>query len=548
MAIDVTSLFERRADHRWDRLSVGDIFERVALTTPDAEALVGAPGAFGDPRFERVSYAAADAFANQVANALRARGIGRGDRVMLICENSVEAFLTKIGISKLGAVAVPVNPSHTRDVLAHAVRLTEPKLVMADAEHSAIPRSIDLKVDVTIEIPTKAEGLSFSQFIAGVSSEAPEATIHGDDIWQILFTSGTTAMPKGVMLPHSYAYLTALSYALPYSRGLRHESHLRVCCFTPIIFHIGDEAYTMPALMTGGTIILGRRFRPPGIAAAIAAERATLVIAGGIPLLSPLLTEMEALGADGMKSLTVFVYGLGLLPPELSSRLRAVCPDVTALLIAGQTENVSGHRFMPFVDGEKQAEVLARSANLVGRPSPLLASRIVDLNDGATFVGPGEVGELVYRSPVTMAGYYRDEAATEKVFANGWLHSGDLGMADPDGHRFIVGRLKEMIKSGGENVSGPRVEAVLAKHPAVAQAVVIGLPDEKWGEAVTGVVVLEPDAAFSEADLIAFCRQHLAGFEAPKRIVVMEELPRDFVGKVKKYALRESLIAGQRKE
>jgi acyl-CoA synthetase (AMP-forming)/AMP-acid ligase II len=198
---------------------------------------------------------------------------------------------------------------------------------------------------------------------------------------------------------------------------------------------------------------------------------------------------------------------------------------------------------MPAVFPDKQEEVIRRGANLIGKPSPLLASRLADVNDDASFVDAAATGELVYRSPVMMAGYYRDEEATKRVFRNGWFHSGDLGSGDPDGYRFIVGRVKEMIKTGGENVSSPRVEAVLAKHPSVAQAAVIGMPDETWGEAVVGVIVATAGAEPSETEIIAFCRGILAGYETPKRIIVLDELPMDFLGKVRKYALREKLLA-----
>src|SRR5262249_30904194 len=150
---------------------------------------------------------AADALANQSAHALRARGIGRGDRILLLCENSIEALIAKFGIAKLGAVVVPVNPGQTPDVLQHALKLTEPRLVIADAEHGALPASIGLAVDVTIPIgaPNGKAGMAFADFVAGFSTDAPETIIHGDDIWQILFTSGTTAMPKGAMISHMHA-------------------------------------------------------------------------------------------------------------------------------------------------------------------------------------------------------------------------------------------------------------------------------------------------------------------------------------------------------
>jgi acyl-CoA synthetase (AMP-forming)/AMP-acid ligase II len=546
MDVDVTSLYNRRAGQRWDRCAVGDIFERVAEVSPDAEAIVGGPGAFSSPIFERLSYAEADAWANRLAHAFRARGIGRGDRVLMICENSVEALLATVGVAKLGGVLVPVNPSQTADMLAHALQLSEPRLIIADAEHGAFPEAAGLEVDMTIPIgrPVGRQGPHLLEFCDGFPSVSPEATIDGGDIWQILFTSGTTAMPKGVMLSNITTYLTALSFAISYCRGLRHESQLRMACFAPVIFHIGVQAYAFPPLFTGGTLILGRRFRPAVIAATIAAERATAVIGGGVPLAVQLVEEMEALGPEAMRSLTFFMFGLGMLPPPVRARLEALSPSVTLVCLAGQTESVGAHRFAADVFDEKYREVVARGANLIGKPTPIMASRIVDLDDGATPVAPGVTGELVYRSPIMMAGYYRDEEATRKAFAGGWFHTGDLGVADPDGHRFIVGRLKDIIKTGGENVSAPRVEAVLIQHPAVERAAVVGLPDEAWGEVVTGAVVVAKGQTVGEAELIAFCRERLAGYETPKRIVQLDELPLDFIGKVRKFALREMLSAG----
>jgi acyl-CoA synthetase (AMP-forming)/AMP-acid ligase II len=544
VGIDVTTLVGRRAVNRWERCSVGDVFERVAVARPDAEALVAAPGAASAPEFARLSYAAADTLANRVAQALLARGLARGDRVLFVCDNSVEAFVAKIGVAKAGCVAVPVNPSQTPDVLAHAVTLTEPALVVADAGCRGLPAAAGVRIDVTIPIGGEVDPgeTGFADFCAEGTEEAPEVDIHADDIWQILFTSGTTAMPKGVMISHQYAYLTALSWALSYTRGLDHESRLRMACFVPIIFHVGDAAYTMPALFTGGTIVLGRRHDVVAVAEAVAAERATAVIAGGLELARRLIDELERRGPADAASLTCIVYGLGIPEAELTSRLQQLRPGISMLGIAGQTETVPAHRFVASAFPEKHAEALERHANVVGWPNPLLASKIVDVEDGAD-LPQGETGELVYRSPVMTAGYYRDEESTRKAFEGGWFHSGDLGSADPGGERLIVGRLKDMIKTGGENVASTRVEAVVAEYPGVESVAVVGLPDERWGEAVTAVVVPQAGAEVDEAGLIAFARTRLAGYETPKRVVLVDTLPTDFVGKVRKYALREQLIA-----
>jgi acyl-CoA synthetase (AMP-forming)/AMP-acid ligase II len=544
VGIDVRSLYGRRAVGRWERTSVGDVFERVAIARPDVEALVGVAGAASDSAYGRLSYAMADVLANRFAQALLARGVARGDRVLFVCENSVEAFVAKIGVAKAGCVAVPVNPSQTADVLAHAVRLTGPVLVLADAECVALPESAGVSVDVTIPIggAVLPGSIGFTEFCQGLPAEPPELEIHADDIWQILFTSGTTAMPKGVMVSHQHAYLAALSRVAPYTRGLAHESQLRTACFLPIIFHVGDQTYTLPALFTGGTIVLGRRFNATAVAAAVAAERATAVIGGGVELARRLVGELEALGSAAVSTLTCFGYGLGLPDREMVARMEKLCPGISMLLIAGQTECVAGHRFVATYSRAKYEEAMERGANLVGWPSPLLASKVVDVEDGVTDIEQGELGELVYRSPIMAAGYFRDEEATERALLGDWFHSGDLGSIDPSGERLIQGRLKDMIKTGGENVASARVEAVVAKHPGVQRVAVVGLPDERWGERVAAAVVPVAGATIDPGEVIEFARARLAGYETPKQIVILDELPTDFAGKIQKHALREILL------
>jgi acyl-CoA synthetase (AMP-forming)/AMP-acid ligase II len=546
VTIDVTSLYGRRADNRWDRCSVGDVFERVALVSPDREAMVGRPGAFATPAFERLTYAQADDVANRFANALLDRGIERGARVLMICGNSIEAYVAKIGIAKAGAVSVAINPVQTPEFLEHVVALTEPSLVMADDESAELLgtcASLPGGADITIPIgggvlPGSA---AFADVVAAGGRAAPDIAIHGDDICEILFTSGTTALPKGVMISHNYAYLAAMSFALPYTRGLRHESELRYACFTPIIFHIGYQAYSMPALFTAGAVILGRRFSAEGVVAAAAQEGATAFVCSRMT--NQVLAAMQEYPAGTFQRLTCMIFTGGTLMPETAARLVELAPDLNFFGIAGQTESVSAHRFFPRFEPEK----FERSADLVmvGKPTPLLSARIVDAEGGDidNDVDASVVGELVYRSPIMAAGYYRDREATERAFDGGWFHSGDLAYRDDDGDRVLAGRLKDMIKTGGENVPSLRVENVLNRHPLVERSAVIGVPDARWGEAVTAVVVAVSPDAVAEAELIAFCRERLAGFETPKSVLFVDALPLDFQGKVRKAELRATFAA-----
>src|SRR5690606_35947277 len=273
VGFDVTTVRGRRAVHRWERTSVGDVFERLTWSYPDETAIAGMPGAHGEPQFARVTNRQADAVCNQLAHALAARGLEPGDRVLLFCENSVEAFLAKIGIAKAGMVAVPLNPALAPDVVTHLIELTEPKLAIVDVE--LWPRAEQTFTAAGLEVAAFVQvggalTPTFGELLAGQPETEPDVEIHGDDVWELLFTSGTTSMPKGAMVTHSSTYLAALNFALSLSRGVRHECDLKVATFLPMIYHVGDQIFTFSAFLSGGSIVLGRRPVPDAVAEAIA--------------------------------------------------------------------------------------------------------------------------------------------------------------------------------------------------------------------------------------------------------------------------------------
>ncbi len=365
--------------------------------------------------------------------------------------------------------------------------------------------------------------------------------VHGDDIWEILFTSGTTALPKGVMLSHSYAHMGAYAFALSLTRGLRVEADLRLCSFLPVIYHVADQVLSLPAFLAGGSLVIGRKPVPREMAAAVAQEKVTALWGGSPQLVKAFAAAMGAdPGLDG-SSLGVLVYGWGAVEPPVLDALKQHCAAGFMLVgIFGQTEAISCHRFWPDVWPDKYLAT-APTVNYVGIPNPLLASTVMDADGRHLLDQPGVPGEAVYRSPAVASGYYQDEAATEEAFRDGWFHSGDSCVVDEDGLRIMVDRYKDIIKSGGENVSSLRVEAVLHQHPDVAKSAVIGLPHDRWGEAVTAIVVCEPGRQPDAAALITFCRERLAGFESPKAIVFAGALPETVGGKVLKYKLRQQL-------
>lgn len=545
MSIDVTSLTHRRPTNRWDRVSVGDFWERNTWSFPDKEAIVGRPGAFAYPGNERLTYREADELANRVANAMLARGAERGDRVVFFCDNSTEAYAVKIAVAKAGLVSAPINPMLAPDVVSHLIGRVEPKIAFVDdvlwakcegpfAEAGLVP---------TVTIPIGGEvvpgSVSFADFVADSPATEPEVEIHGDDIWEIIFTSGTTAMPKGVMVSHNYSYLSAYSFALSLTRGLRFECDLRMVTFLPLIFHIADQIFSFPAFLCGGTLVFGRSYDPDGIAQAISDEDITMWWGGSPAMLEEVTERLEASGgALDASSVTSIVFGWTAIAPTLVERIRRLTTeDVCILEILGQTEAISCFRFWP----DKWSETFAANApatNYVGVPNPLLASKLVD-EEGKSLVGTvGVPGEAVYRSPVVTAGYYQDEEATEEAFRSGWFHSGDVCEYDAEGLRIMVDRSKDMIKSGGENVSTLRVETILRSHPEILKAAVVGLPHERWDEAVTAIVVPAEGAAPDPDEVKAYCRERLAGYESPKSVILTDSLPETVGGKVLKYKLR----------
>ncbi|WP_226356822.1 AMP-binding protein [Pseudonocardia sp. ICBG601] len=540
--IDVTRLRGRRAVNRWERTSVGDVFERLTWSYPDKTAITGRPGAYGEERFASVTYREADGITGQVAHALAARGLEPGARVLLFCENSVEAYLAKVGVAKAGMVAVPVNPALAPDVLEHLIGQAEPGLAIVDAE--LWPRAeqaftaTGLRVGATITIGggPVAGSPSFGDLLDGLPTTEPDVEIHSDDIWEILYTSGTTAMPKGVMISHGSTHLAALNFTVSLTRGLRVETDLRVATALPMIYHVGDQIFTFSAFLAGGSLVLSRRPLPDQLVATIAEERPTALWAGSPQFVAALDAVAERTGAD-LSSLTVLVYGWGALEPAVYARLQDRAPGLVVLGIFGQTEAIACHRFWPATWSEVYART-APSVNYVGVPSPLLASDVVDETGVSVRDTPHVPGEAVYRSPIVTAGYYLNEEATREAFRGGWFHSGDSASVDEDGLRIMVDRFKDIVKSGGENVSSLRVESVLHGHPAVEKAAVIGLPHAHWGEAVTAVVVLREGAAADAESIIAHCRAKLGGYETPKAVVFVDGLPETVGGKVLKYRLR----------
>lgn len=543
MSFDVTSLIDRHASKRWERINVGDILERNTWGRPEHTAIVGWTGAYAYPDNGRLCYLEADALQNRIANALLGRGLRRGDRVLLFCENSVEAFITKLAIAKAGLVGAPLNPNLATDVLDILIERLQPAFTIADAEFAPRIRPslerAEMVLDVVLPLGESAvehDALDFAEFVRSEGDSEPDVETHGDDIWEILFTSGTTAAPKGAMLSHVNTQLAAMSFSSSLTRGLRREHDLVLQTFLPVIYHVSDHIYALSAWTSGGTLIIGRRPDADAGAQAIDREKVT-ALWGGNPLMLKVLADAAERDRRDLSTLSFASFCWASIDPELYQRYQALAgPEFQFVTHLGQTEAASCLRFY-FEEEEDKFFEHAPVRNFVGHPHPLLASRLVDA-DGGQIDDPGVPGEVVSRSPVVMSGYYLDEPATAEAFAGGWFHSGDSCVLDDDGAFIMVDRYKNIVKTGGENVSTVRVESVLQSHPDVLRAAVVGLPHERWGEAVTAVLVPEDGAQIDNAAVIDYCEGKLAGYECPKAVLIVDGLPETVGGKVLKYQLR----------
>jgi acyl-CoA synthetase (AMP-forming)/AMP-acid ligase II len=315
-------------------------------------------------------------------------------------------------------------------------------------------------------------------------------------------------------------------------------------CFLPIIYHCGHNSTVMPALISGGTVVVGRRPDDRGLAEAVTREKVTAVWAGS-PLWVRKLVEVAESDPDAidLSSLTVVMFSWGAMTPDLFPRLKqAAGGEVAMLEVFGQTESQSCFRFWPDAHPERAVESF-HGVNHVGLPTPILAADVHDPGGNSLAGMPGAAGEAVYRSPMITQGYYRNLEATAEAFRDGWFHSGDscTYVTEDERAQVMVDRLKDVVKSGGENVSSVRVEKVLAEHPGVERVAVVGVPDDKWGELVTAVVIPAPNATVTEAELVSWARERLAGYETPKRVVFVTDMPQTVGGKIRKHELRAQL-------
>ncbi|MFN0305460.1 MAG: long-chain-fatty-acid--CoA ligase [Burkholderiales bacterium] len=490
---------------------------RIAARSPDRAAIV----------FEgkQLTYGVLDACANALTDALTRHGVGRGDRVALYMPNIPAFALVYLAVLRAGAIAVSINAIFKSEEVKYIVDDSGAKVVFTTAELLPQVRrdACPWVVHTIVCEGDPAGAVALETWLTTGSPAFRACTMDPDDVASILYSSGTTGFPKGVMLTHRNIE-TNTRTAAKYS-DMRASD--RIAVFLPL-FHVFAQNYIMNgAFQTGSTLVLFRRFVPDTVIAGIARERVTMFFA--VPTIFIALVNAQAIEAS-LASVRYWFSAAATMPQEVSRRWherfgRPIFEGygLTECAPFAAYNHLSEHRF-----------------GAVGTAVEGFELRIVDENDHA--VSHGQWGEIVIRGPGVMKGYWGKPADTHHALRGGWLHSGDIGTMDQNGYVFIVDRVKDMINVSGFKVWPAEVENLLYQHPAIRELAVYGAPHPEKGESVRAAVVLRDGAVATQEDIIRYCRDRMAVYKAPERVDIVKELPKSATGKILKRLLRNDAL------
>ena len=471
-----------------------------------------------------LSYGDVQDHSHAVARALARSGVAAGDKVGILSGNDPTAFATVFGIARRGAVWCPINPRNSAAENAELLDLFDCVALFYARAYAPLVAEMELPQVTTL--------VCLDELDAFVAQGVDFDPTPPDDTVMIVGTGGTTGRPKGVQLTdRNIETMTALALM-----GYPFDGRPVYLAMAPLTHAAGVLCF--PVMALGGQIVVMPAPDVGGFLALVEQHRVTHTFLP--PTLIYMLLAHDELAATDLSSLQCFWYGAApMSPARLEQALTDIGPVMAQLF--GQSEApmfvsmmAPRDHFLP--DGSVAVHRLASA----GRPGPLVTVGIV-ASDGS-LLGTGERGEIVVRSSLVMAGYYKNPEATAEASAHGWHHTGDIGYLDEDGFLFIVDRAKDMVITGGFNVYSAEVEQALMAHPAVRDCGVVGLPDEKWGERVTAVVQLQPGAAVTEEEIRAFVKERIGSVKAPKQVEFWPDLPRSTVGKVLKTDIRARLL------
>jgi len=508
-------------------LELASLLNRQARFRGDAPALT----------FEGVthSYRQFAERANRTAHALAGLGVRRGDKVASLLANCRELVELTFAVPSLGAVNVPLSPllmgPGLRSLLAdsHAAALVTQVSMLPVIESIRDELAPELRRRIVLVDGTEPGCFGLAELRAAADDGAPTATVAQDDLFNIMYTSGTTGLPKGIM--HSHA--VRAMYALTMGAAWRMTPESVVLHTGSIVFN-GAYVTLMPCFHLGAHYVLARQFDAAEAIELIERHRVTHTMM--VPAQIIALLDAPEFSPARLASLRMLLSLGAPLHREQKERLQRLLPARFHELY-GLTEG-----FVTILD----ASDAERKLGSVGVPPPFFSMRIAR-EDGSD-CAPGEIGEIVGRGPILMSGYYNRPDLTEKAIRNGWLLTGDMGYVDDDGYLYLVDRKKDMIDSAGVKVYPRDIEEVAARHPAVAEVAVFGVPDEKWGETPVAAVLLHGDARVTEEELRDWINERVAArFQRVSRVIVMPEFPRSAAGKTLKREMRAPFWRGREK-
>lgn len=498
-----------------NRVAIGDIIRRTARRVPDKTAII-------DGDF-RITYRQFDQLTNQFANYLKSLGLEKGDAVATIAINSTAHLIAIFGTQKAGLIWVPINPGLTIDEQLYILEEVDAQLIVADLPivKPHLERLSDYPILYTAnfgqnEIPTVLDT---------IQNQPPtelEVDIKDRDVAQIMFTSGTTGKPKGVMISHLSVYMASLSNIIE----TRYFDDNVATILMPM-FHCAQHTFIVSLFNIGSTGVIFQKFDPIHFMETVEKEKISFVFL--LPMMYRAFIHHPEREKYDLSSIKTCVYAMA--PMDRPTLEKGIELGFDFMLGSGQTEIYPGTVFF------KPEDQLRKVGSYWGNTAIVNDTAIMD--DDGNLLPQGEVGEIVHRGPNVMIGYLNNEEETREARKYDWHHTGDLGYIDEDGLLVFVDRKKDIIKTGGENVASVRIESILLAHEKIANVGVVGLPHERWSEAVTAFVQLKPGFEAEEEEILEYCKANMNKFEVPKKIVILEALPLTTTGKVKKHVLRE---------
>ena len=479
-------------------------------------------------RGKEVSFAELNEKALRLAKGLQQSGVQKGDKVAIYLPNCPENVYSYLAVFCLGAVGVPLDYMLKSDELISCLSHSETKFLIAkknDISLTDIKRAVSSLEKIVLCDDEAGEFLSFEKVMSGAAPDISDVQIDEKDPALIMYTSGTTGRPKGILL--NYRHLNGSPEAMKYFVDLSGKD-VKICALP--LSHIGGFIYIQNCILFGITLILMDRFNPFEFLKNVHEYRVSCFHI--VPPMYAALLSLKEIERFDLTSLRWIVVFGAPSSPEMLKRFHQFCPNARFLNGWGMTETCPPNTVTP-LDSTK--------IESVGKPAPNCEIKI--FNEENKEVPAGEIGEIVIRGWVVMDGYYKDSEANESLIQDGWFHTGDLGRFDREGFLYIAGRKKEMIKVGGQIVYAPEVEAALQKHERVLEAAVIGVPDKLSGEAVKAFVVLREKGSIDADQLRYFAREHLAHFKIPQAIEIRESLPKNRTGKIDKELLKQEMVA-----